>query len=282
MRVAVVTVLLLGKDVLYFSPRANAYVAVFAGSVGTIDEKFIKNIKISDARLQEARLWQLDKKAGEGHQLLFGRLAGQLTLRPQQLAVNCETKTNDNDLVNIVAWIQYSALADSASDAFCRINNTRSRLQAYVFDVIGASISKLNIDDVEKANDIAKAVTKKLENTMSTNVFKIAQMLVVSIEPDEHVKRAMNEIAEVVRLGKTTTEKGKAEKILQIKRAKGGAESNYLYGLGIALQRQVVVDGLRDSVLGFLVNVQRTRVNDVVDVVLVTWYLKTIKESWIH
>ena len=51
-------------------------------------------------------------------------------------------------------------------------------------------------------------------------------------------------------------EKAEAEKILQIKRAEGEAESKYLSGLGIARQRQAIVDGLRDSVLGFSVNVQ--------------------------
>ena len=40
----------------------------------------------------------------------------------------------DNVFVNVVAYIQYRALADKASDAFYKLSNTRSQIQAYVFD----------------------------------------------------------------------------------------------------------------------------------------------------
>ncbi|KAJ0977896.1 hypothetical protein J5N97_013370 [Dioscorea zingiberensis] len=45
-----------------------------------------------------------------------------------------ETKTKDNVFVNVVASVQYRALADKANDAFYKLSNTRSQIQAYVFD----------------------------------------------------------------------------------------------------------------------------------------------------
>lgn len=36
--------------------------------------------------------------------------------------------------VNVVASIQYRAIADKANDAFYKLTNTRSQIQAYVFD----------------------------------------------------------------------------------------------------------------------------------------------------
>lgn len=80
------------------------------------------------------------------------------------------------------------------------------------------------------------------------------------------------------RLRLAASEKAEAEKILQIKRAEGDAESKYLAGLGIARQRQAIVDGLRDSVLAFSENVPGTSAKDVMDMVLVTQYFDTIKE----
>nr|GEZ38717.1 hypersensitive-induced response protein 1 [Tanacetum cinerariifolium] len=88
---------------------------------------------------------------------------------------------------------------------------------------------------------------------MSAYGFEIVQTLIVDIEPDEHVKKAMSEI-----------------NAGNVKRAEGEAESKYLSGQGIARQRQAIVDGLRDSVLGFLVNVPETTTKDVMDMVLVT------------
>ncbi|XP_042383304.1 hypersensitive-induced response protein 1 [Zingiber officinale] len=207
------------------------------------------------------------------------QIAGYLSLRVQQLDVRCETKTKDNVFVTVVASVQYRALAEKASDAFYRLSNTRGQIQSYVFDVIRASVPKLNLDDAfEQKNEIAKAVEDELEKAMSMYGYEIVQTLIVDIEPDEHVKRAMNEINAAARLRMAANEKAEAEKILQIKRAEGDAESKYLAGLGIARQRQAIVDGLRDSVIAFSVNVPGTTAKDVMDMVLVTQYFDTMKE----
>ncbi|KAK4788351.1 hypothetical protein SAY86_019670 [Trapa natans] len=180
------------------------------------------------------------------------QLAGHLSLRVQQLDVRCETKTKDNVFVTVVASIQYRALAEKAADAFYKLSNTKEQIQAYVFDVIRSSVPKLNLDSAfEQKNDI---------------------------EPDERVKKAMNRINAAARMRLAASEKAEADKILQIKRAEGDAESKYLAGLGIARQRQAIVDGLRDSVLAFSENVPGTSSKDVMDMVLVTQYFDTMKD----
>ncbi|GMY20431.1 hypersensitive-induced response protein 1-like [Fagus crenata] len=211
--------------------------------------------------------------------ILGQQLAGHLSLRVQQLDVQCETKTKDNVFVTVVASIQYRAISDKAADAFYKLSNTKAQIQSYVFDVIRASVPKLELDSVfEQKNEIAKAVEEELEKAMSAYGFEIVQTLIVDIEPDVHVKRAMNEINAAARMRVAANEKAEAEKILQIKRAEGDAESKYLSGLGVARQRQAIVDGLRDSVLAFSVNVPGTTSKDVMDMVLVTQYFDTMKE----
>ncbi|CAN1272183.1 Hypersensitive-induced response protein-like protein 1 [Linum perenne] len=191
---------------------------------------------------------------------LGSRVVGKLSLRLQQLDVRCETKTKDNVFVNVVASVQYRALAQKASDAFY-------------------NVPKLNLDDAfEQKNDIAKAVEDELEKAMSAYGYEIVQTLIVDIEPDERVKKAMNEINAAARMRLAANEKAEAEKIVQIKRAEGDAESKFLSGLGIARQRQAIVDGLRDSVLGFSGNVPGTSAKDVLDMVLITQYFDTMKE----
>ena len=207
------------------------------------------------------------------------QIAGYLSLRVQQLDVRCETKTKDNVFVTVVASVQYRPLAEKAVDAFYRLTNTREQIQAYVFDVIRATVPKMELDSsFEQKNEIAKAVEEELEKAMSAYGYEIVQTLIVDIEPDEHVKKAMNEINAAARFRAAANEKAEAEKILHIKRAEGDAESKYLAGLGIARQRQAIVDGLRDSVLAFAENVPGTSSKDVMDMVLVTQYIDTLKE----
>ncbi|WZZ00505.1 hypothetical protein YC2023_072833 [Brassica napus] len=227
------------------------------------------------------------------------QVAGYLSLRLQQLDVRCETKTKDNVLTllhrfNTVHWLIMLTMPSTSSVT----QGARSKLTSlmvtfmisrvicvketgfmFLFTVIRASVPKLILDDVfEQKNEIAKAVEEELEKAMSAYGFEIVQTLIVDIEPDEHVKRAMNEINAAARMRLAANEKAEAEKILQIKRAEGEAEAKYLSGLGIARQRQAIVDGLRDSVLGFSVNVPGTTAKDVMDMVLVTQYFDTMKE----
>lgn len=85
------------------------------------------------------------------------------------------------------------------------IDSMSSHFQEYIFStlqytysfstVIRASVPKLNLDDAfEQKNEIARAVEDELEKAMSAYGYEIVQTLIVDIEPDEHVKRAMNEI----------------------------------------------------------------------------------------
>ncbi|CAL5369953.1 unnamed protein product [Camellia sinensis] len=212
--------------------------------------------------------------------------AGKLSLRLQQLDVCCETKTKDNVFVNVVASIQYRALSGKGADAFYKLSNTKVQIQAYVFDGMDAafiifvsmkkaSVPKLELDSAfEQKNDISKAVEEELERV--TNCLDEYES--IFNDNQYYVKRAMNEINAAARMRIAANENAEAEKILQIKRAEGEAESKYLSGLGIARQRQAIVDGLRDSVLAFFENVPGTTAKDIMDMVLVTQYFDTMKE----
>lgn len=95
----------------------------------------------------------------------------------------------------MVASVQYRALADKAADAFYKLSNTKGQIQSYVFDVIRASVPKLNLDAVfEQKNSIVKAVEEELEKATSAYGYEIVQTLIVDIEPDVKVKKAMTEI----------------------------------------------------------------------------------------
>ncbi|MCO5554540.1 hypothetical protein L7F22_008070 [Adiantum nelumboides] len=206
-------------------------------------------------------------------------VVGVLSLRVQQLDVRCETKSKDNVFVNVVASVQYRAVPNNAKDAFYKLTNPHGQIQSYVFDVVRATVPKMNLDDVfEQKSEIGKAVADELEKAMANYGFEIVQTLIVDIVPDDTVKRAMNEINAAARMRVATQEKAEAEKILQVKRAEAEAEAKYLSGLGIARQRQAIVDGLRESVLNFSHNVPGTTAKDVMDMVLVTQYFDTMRD----
>lgn len=205
--------------------------------------------------------------------------AGLMSLRIKQLDVRCETKTKDNVFVTVVASIQYQAIREQIEDAFYKLQDPQAQIRSYVFDVVRASVPKMDLDRVfEVKNEIAHTVEEELEKAMSTYGYRIVQTLIVDVEPDSRVKAAMNEINAAQRTRMAAQEKAEAEKILQVKKAEGAAEAKYLAGVGVARQRQAIVDGLRESVIGFSSAVEGTTPKDVLDMVMLTQYFDTMRD----
>ena len=205
--------------------------------------------------------------------------AGLVSMRVQQLKVDCETKTKDNVFVNVVVSVQYQVIPEKVYEAFYRLTNPQQQVRAYVFDVVRASVPKIALDDVfETKDDIAIAVKQELSKSMSEFGYQIIQTLITDIQPAKNVKTAMNEINAAQRLRVAASDKAEAEKILVVKAAEADAESKYLSGVGIARQRKAIVEGLRDSVMTFAENVEGTSAKDVMDLVLITQYFDTLKD----
>lgn len=74
--------------------------------------------------------------------------AGTLSLRVQQLEVTCETKSKDNVFVHLVVSIQYQVIREAIYDAFYKLTDSRSQITAYVFDVVRASVPKMDLDEI--------------------------------------------------------------------------------------------------------------------------------------
>ncbi|KAM7273426.1 hypothetical protein ACFE04_028090 [Oxalis oulophora] len=228
--------------------------------------------------------WGRFEKLAEPGLHFFNPLAGQwlagvLSTRVNSLDVRIETKTKDNVFVQLVCSIQYRVVRQNADDAFYELQNPQEQIQAYVFDVVRALVPKIGLDELfEQKGEVAKAVLEELEKVMGAYGYSIEQILMVDIIPDASVRKAMNEINAAQRLQLACVYKGEADKILQVKKAEGEAESKYLGGVGVARQRQAITDGLRENILNFSHKVEGTTAKEVMDLIMITQYFDTIKE----
>ena len=207
------------------------------------------------------------------------KVAGTVNLRVQQLDVEVETKTQDNVFLRVIVSVQYFVLPDKVYDAFYKLDDPVNQIKAFVFDVVRARVPKIKLDDVfEKKDEIASAVKAELSQVMDDFGYGIVKTLVTDIDPDAKVKVAMNEINAAQRMRVAATEKGEAEKILQVKAAEADAEAKALSGKGIADQRRAIVEGLRESVDEFQKTVHGTSAQDVMNLILMTQYFDTLKD----
>ncbi|XP_050383367.1 hypersensitive-induced response protein 2-like [Argentina anserina] len=123
-------------------------------------------------------------------------VAGQVSLRVQQLLFKCEAKTKDNVFVNVSTYVHFRPSPEHVEDAFYKLKNKTHQMQAYVYNVIHGSVSKLELDALyEEKHGIAKAVQEDLNKAMSAYGYEIIETLIVDIVPDESLKKVMNENA---------------------------------------------------------------------------------------
>ncbi|KAJ9521838.1 hypothetical protein QJQ45_024695, partial [Haematococcus lacustris] len=203
---------------------------------------------------------------------------GALSLRVQQLDVRCETKTKDNVFVTLVISVQYNVSKENVYDAFYKLTDSRQQISSYIFDVVRATVPKLELDSVflEK-EEIAKGIKEELTKSMTGYGYMILHALVNDIEPAPKVKDAMNEINAARRQRVAALERAEAEKVAVVKAAEAEAEAKFLHGQGIARQRQAIIMGLRDSVKEFD-NMSDVSSKDVLELMLITQYFDTLRE----
>lgn len=195
----------------------------------------------------------------------------------KQLDVICETKTKDNVFVQVGVAVQYRVVTESAYDAWYRLTNPTSQIQAYVFDVIRSTVPRLELDAAfESKDDIARAVFEQLQNVMKDYGYSIVNTLVTDLAPDAKVKASMNEINAARRLKEAASHQAEAEKVRQVKAAEAEAEARYLSGLGVARQRKAIVEGLKSSVSEFSEEVTGASPKDVMDILLLSQYFDTL------
>ena len=207
----------------------------------------------------------------------FSQVAGQLSLRIQQLDVNCETKTKDNVFVNVSVAVQYRVITESAYDAYYRLSDPRGQIQSYVFDVVRSTVPKMELDEAfASKGTIADATLHQLEAVMRDYGYEILNTLVTDMSPDARVKASMNEINASKRLKEAASHKAEADKVQQVKAAEAEAEARYLSGLGVARQRKAIVNGFQASVSEFSEQVNGVQAKDVMDILMLTQYFDTL------
>ncbi|WP_297334683.1 SPFH domain-containing protein [Flavobacterium sp.] len=179
---------------------------------------------------------------------VIDKVSDRYNLKIQQLDIPVETKTKENIFVVTTASVQFKINPDMIYEAYC-INEPYEQLIAHVYDVIRAEVPKLRLNEAFESKDaIAAKVSDILREKMSKHGYTILNVLTTDIEPDAHIKNAMNRI-NAADLEKSAAEyEAEALRINILAKATAEAESKRLEGQGIANQRREIAKGLMESV----------------------------------
>ncbi len=179
------------------------------------------------------------------------RIAGRISHRVQELEIRVESKTSDDVFVELLIAVQsvIGEEEETVKAAFYRLSNPHQQISSYVFDTVRALVPEMPVDHVfSEKEKIAMSVKERLQDTMRAYGYTIVQALVNDIQPDAHVKEAMNKVNASARLKEAARNEAEAQKIRVIAEAEAEARAKELQGIGIAKQRLAIANGLKESV----------------------------------
>ena len=257
-----VALIIIGFFVLFFV--LGSFFTVNTAEVAIVT-RFGKFLRVAQAGLN----WKVP---------FFDTVQGRMSLRVNQINLTMETKTKDNVFVTIPISVQNRVRPEKVFDAFYKLANPISQIQAYVEQVILGHVPGMTLDEVfASQSSIASAVKQELDADMAAFGYEIVNVLVTDIIPDAKVKSAMNDINAAQREQVAANARGEAEKILVVKKAEAEAESKALQGQGIANQRRAIIEGLQASIEQFQKLVEGASAKEVMQLVMMTQYFDTLK-----
>jgi regulator of protease activity HflC (stomatin/prohibitin superfamily) len=180
---------------------------------------------------------------------LIDRAVCNLNLRVRSLEASLETKTKDNVFVDVVVATQFRIDPQKISTAYYELTRPEEQIQSYIADALRSAIPTLMLDETfENKEEIALQVQQNVAEGMANFGFIIVKTLITSIDPAPEVKQSMNAINAAQRQRHAAQELAEAEKIQIVTKAGAHAEEARLKGLGLAQQRQEIINGLATSI----------------------------------
>ena len=228
-------------------------------------------------------------------------------LRIQQYTLECrDCKTRDNVFCHVQIVILYRVYPtrvydavynagttshsmgknDHASTGTSTTANSRSNIQAFldthVHDLVRSTVSRLTFDQVY-GGKLPEAVFEGLYLILLNRYgYQVSSVLLHRIVPDaDQVRSSMNEVNAQRRMKDAAAHQAEGLYIQKVKQAEGLAESKYLQGLGTSRERAAILEGMRESLNHWMLNVKLQEMpsfDEAMHLVLVTQYMDVITQ----
>lgn len=209
---------------------------------------------------------------------IIDSIADRLSMMLGQHSVKFESITKDKVSVVVCATIQYKIAPGREYDAYYLLDDPNDQIAKFFFDIMRAQVPVLTLDDLYASKDsISNSATTELKKDMDRFAYEVDRVLLTSIDPDDKVKAAMNDINAAQRESHAAAARGEAAKIIKIKEAEAQAESDKLRGTGIANQRIEIARGMQQSVGEIKAAVPTANDADILALLMMVQYIEMVE-----
>ncbi len=182
---------------------------------------------------------------------LFERVAEKVTLRQQNFTLKNIYPSKDKVIVDIATNLIYSV--ETSSEGVKKYTySLQSRAQsigAIIENSLRTYVAKETHEGIlEKKEELAAHIRMDLEKQFFEWGMVISSFQITEVSFPATITQAMSEVVASQQLMKAAANQGEATKIRAVKEAEAEKERKRLQGEGIALEREAIATGLRQSV----------------------------------
>jgi len=210
---------------------------------------------------------------------IFEKIAERATLRQQNFAAAGHYPSKDKVIVTVSTNLIF--IVDDSSEGIKRyvysLQNRNQSIAASIENSLRTYIAKETHEGIlEKKEELAEHIRVDLSHQFDEWGMIIKSFQITEVTFPISISDAMSQVVASEQLRKAAENKGEATKIQAIKEAEAEKERKRLQGEGVALEREAIAKGLKESMEIISVATGKNA-TDVMALLTLTQYLDTIK-----
>jgi regulator of protease activity HflC (stomatin/prohibitin superfamily) len=210
---------------------------------------------------------------------LLERVAAKISLRQQNFAITGKYPSKDKVIVDIATNLIY--IVDPSSEGIKRftyvLQSRDQSIGAIIENSLRTYIAKETHEGIlEKKEELALHIKTDLEKQLEEWGMIIKSFQITNVLFPQTITQAMSEVVASEQLRKAAENKGEAIKIQSVKEAEAEKIRKQLQGEGIALEREAIARGLKESFEIMKVATHQES-KDIMAILTLTQYLDTLK-----
>lgn len=210
---------------------------------------------------------------------LLERVAAKISLRQQNFAISGKYPSKDKVIVDVATNLIY--IVDPSNEGIKRftyvLQNRDQSIGAIIENSLRTYIAKETHEGIlEKKEELALHIKTDLEKQLEEWGIIIKSFQITNVTFPQTITQAMSEVVASEQLRKAAENKGEAIKIQSVKEAEAEKIRKQLQGEGIALEREAIARGLKES-FDIMKSATNQNSKDIMALLTLTQYLDTLK-----
>lgn len=182
----------------------------------------------------------------------FGKVAGSLSLKIEQLSAEISVKSKDNAFLRIPVKVQIKVKQNKVKEAFYELRDAGKQIMAYVENFMRAKANSMEMDHIfSSKNEFKDEVEEHLKDKFERFGWEIVDVLVDDPQPSEELRKAFDKVLAAKRDQEASLLEKEAIKNRIVGKAEAEAESLKLKAVAYVDMRKTMAAGNAHAIKEF-------------------------------